>query len=144
MNHPWWKLIQSLAGALDGAGIPYSFDAATALFVQGIPVPHMDDIDISVQWDRFEDAYILFAAHGPAPIRRHPGWAVFRFEAEGVAVDILSYEGTVMETDPDRISVPDGERQLWAKSADFFLRVLPPDHPRHQQILTHRTMTAGF
>ena len=139
MNHPWWGLILALAAALDDASIPYSFDAATALFVQGVPVQNMDDIDISVQWDRFEDAYRLFEEHGPTPIRRHPGWAVFRFERGGVPIDILSYEGTVMASDPHRVCVTGGGRTLWAKSADFFLEALPVEHPRRQEILAHRS-----
>ncbi|MGE5675566.1 MAG: hypothetical protein ACM3XM_17090 [Mycobacterium leprae] len=134
MNHPWKALMHQLADELDAAGIPYSFEAATALLLQGLAMPGMDDIDLAVQWDRLDDARRLFQEYNPGPVAYHPGWAIFRFERAGVPVDILSYEATVMADDPDRLAVIDEGRPLWCKSMAFFYRNSPPGHPRRRLI----------
>lgn len=132
--HPWRDLIFALAAELDRAAIPYSFEAATALLIQGLEAPGMDDIDLSVQWGRLESARALFAQYGPTPIQNHGAWAAFRFEREGVPVDILSYCGTVMSSDPDRLEADYDGQKLWCKSLAFFHRHSPPGHPRRAQI----------
>lgn len=129
-----WHLILALTDDLDRASIPYSLEAATALWVQGLEVPGMDDIDLSVQWGCLEGARSLFRLYNPSPVMNHDGWAIFRFEREGVPVDVLSYAGTIMHDDPDRLAVTYDGRQLWCKSLHFFHRHSQPDHPRRKQI----------
>jgi SAM-dependent methyltransferase len=121
-NDHWWPLIHKLATELETAGIPYSIEGSTGLFVQGVDVPDMDDIDISVQWDQFETAHELFQPYGVGIIEQYPGWAKFHFVRDGLPVDILCYYNTVVEADPDRISVQVGGKSLFAKSVDFYRR----------------------
>jgi hypothetical protein len=134
VNHPWWPLILRLAAKLDEAGVPYSFDAGTAMFLQGMETAGMDDIDISVQWESLPAVHQCFVTAHPTEIRDFGGWAKFRFVLQGVPVDILSYKGTVVTADPDRVLIQRDGAQLWAKSLDFFRRNLPPDAPRQQAI----------
>jgi hypothetical protein len=142
MDHPWWPLILALADDLDQARIAYSLEAATAFLAQGIDVPGMDDIDIPVQPDFLDQAHTLFGAFHPATITRREGWAFFRFHRDGVPVDILAYDGTVMATDPDRVTVEYGGRPVYAKSLDFFYRHSPPGHWRRRLIDQFRARTA--
>lgn len=134
MNHPWQELILSLAGDLDRAGVPYSFEASTAMLIQGLELPGMDDIDLSVEWGYLETARTLFAPYSPTPITHYDGWATFRFERVVVPIDVLSYHGTVMANDPDRLVVAHAGRSLWCKSLGFFHRHAPVGHPRRQLI----------
>ncbi|HLO01925.1 MAG TPA: hypothetical protein VK191_02330 [Symbiobacteriaceae bacterium] len=126
------ELIKSLAKEFDEAGIPFSFDAGTALFLQGVEYDGMDDIDISVPWALLQRVHQLL--DGPTPIDDRGGWAKFRFEREGIPVDILSYKGTDLATDPDRVALQLGARTVYAKSLAFFQRNLPPDDPRRPAI----------
>lgn len=83
-NHYWWPLILNLATELEAAGISYTFDASTSLFVQGVDIPYMNDIDISVQWDLFQTAHELFQPYGSSTIEQHIGWAKFHFVRDGL------------------------------------------------------------
>lgn len=134
MPHPWNDQILALASQLDGAEIPYSFEASTALLIQGVEAPWMDDIDISVPWDRLEAARQLLAADRPSPVQIHDGWAIFQLQRGGVPVDVLAYAGTDLGADPDRVAVPYCGRMLWCKSLAFFHRHSPPGHPRRELI----------
>lgn len=128
-------VIASLAADLDEAGIPFTFDAGTALFLQGVVYEGMDDIDISVPWSHFPTLHRLF--EDPSPINDYGGWAKFRFYRKAIPVDILTYKATDLATDPDRVPVQLGDRTVHVKSLGFFQRNLPPED-RRQALLAAR------
>lgn len=130
----WWEPILAIAGELERAAIPYALEAGTALYAHGVAVPVMDDIDIAVQWEYLERAHRLFAPWQPSPIAHHGGWAKFSFDRNGAPVDILSYQGSQMAADPDRVAVVREGRQVWAKSPAFFYRHTRPGQLRRALI----------
>lgn len=134
MKERWWTLILAVTNDLTEAKIAYSIDAASALFAHGIDVPDMVDLDISVQWEDLTRAHALFAPADPTPITYHPGWALFRFTRDGLPVDLLSYKGTVLAEDPDRVALQHAGRTIWSKSVAFYERHLPAGDRRRAWI----------
>ena len=55
----WWDVIYRVADELEKAGISYSFDASTSLFVHGIEFD-MGDVDVTVEWNCLADAHTVF------------------------------------------------------------------------------------
>ena len=125
-----WPLIMAIAAELDAAGIAYLYRGATALFVQEVPVPDLHELEVTVQWDLFEEACQLLAPHSPEPVERSRGRAAVRFERSGTAVLLECIYDTVVQADPERVPVNRDGRTIWARSLDYYLRHLPAGDPR--------------
>ena len=130
----WWRSVLMITGELEAARIAYCLIEEAALAVQGVELPRMPAIDISVQWDLFDDAHGLFQPYGAGPVEEHKGSATFSLTRDGIPIHIVCYRNTVVETDPDRVSVEREGRRIWAKSLDFYRRRWPPLDARVERI----------
>ena len=130
MERSWWPLILELAVELEIAGIPYTFDEDTALFVHGIDGSGMEEVHISIQWDLFDSAYDLFRPDSAGPIVKNPDWAKFTFSRRGLPITILCYYNSVVATDPYRVLIDKDGQKLWSKSLWFFKRTCDPQDAR--------------
>jgi len=114
----WWRVIETVADTLDGAGIPYSFDASASVFVHGLEFA-MDDVDVMVDATHFPAARETFLRYGPTPITV-ASFSHFHFYIDGRKVHILTRESiTDLSTDRDRVSMLRTGRTLWSKSIGF-------------------------
>ena len=124
-----WQVIITIADNLNAAGIRYHFDASTILFVHGIDI-EMDDVDISLQWDRFQEAYAILSMYEPTPIVYKKGWHQFHVDFDGVDVHFLSAEGmTMLSAQSERVQLTRGRTIFWSKAVAFYRRHLEDDHP---------------
>ena len=123
-----WRVIVKIANKLNLARIPYHFDASTILFVHGIEI-EMDDVDISIQWDRFEIAHSLFGDYHATPIIEKDSWHQFRAIIDGIDLHFLSAKGMMdLKTHSERERLFIKETVLWSKSVAFYRRHMDNDH----------------
>ena len=108
-----WKVILQIAEKLNSEGIPYHFDASTSLFVHGIDI-EMDDVDISIQWDTFQEVHKLFPMYGPTSIVHKGGWHQFHVDLNGVDIHFLSSENMVdLSSHSERVRLVRGTTVFW-------------------------------
>lgn len=130
----WVQLMCSLAQELDVAHIPYCFEGDAALFVQGIDVPDMGRIEVSVQWDVFDHACTLWSQESLEERRKGATFATFQFSRDNKLVILGCVYNTVVTTDPYRIRVERVGATLWVKSWEYYVKTCAPDDPKVQQI----------
>lgn len=129
LTHLQWRAIIQIAETLNAKGIPYHFDASTALFVHGIDI-EMDDVDISIQWDTFQAVHKLLSKYGPTPIFYKAGWHQFHVDIDEVDVHVLSSENmTDLVSQSERVRLIRGSTVFWSKAVEFYRRHLKDDHP---------------
>jgi len=93
-------VIYRVADELEKAGISYSFDASTSLFVHGIEFD-MDDVDVTVEWNCLADAHTVFLKYGAAAVVE-TAFSHFHFFMDKRRVHILSSERiTDLGRDPE-------------------------------------------
>ncbi|WP_164669835.1 hypothetical protein [Virgibacillus doumboii] len=133
----WWEIIFKLVNELKENNIIYSFDASTALFVNGIDSFDMEDLDIMIQWDCYEGAYEMFKKYSPTPASQKGGFWHFRFYVDGMEIHLMSSEEiNNLQEDPERRCIEKEGVKIWSKSIyfyrrytnDFFLKKLIDDY----------------
>ena len=124
----WWRVIFRVSETLERAGIPYSFDASTSVFVHGIPFD-MDDADVMVQWSDHEASRAAFRSCSPTPIAAGE-FSHFRFRIDDHEVHILSSERIVdLSKDAERVRIVRDGRTLWSKDVHFYRRHIDGANP---------------
>ncbi|WP_257985352.1 class I SAM-dependent methyltransferase [Bacillus sp. V5-8f] len=141
MNIEFRNAILTVGQALEQGGIPYQFTGAAALFMQGVAIKKLNRVEVSIQWDLFQDAFALFSAYSPSEPEKSEERASFCFEAEGIHITVSCLFNTTIKTDPYRISVQLEDGELWCQSLYIFLygevmaayRTEIHDHLLHKQ-----------
>lgn len=119
----WWGIILKLVNELEDNNIIYSFDASTALFVNGIDTFEMEDLDIMIQWDCYESVHEIFEKYSPTSISLKGGFCHFRFYIDNMEIHMMSSEQiNNLKKDPERICIEKDGVKIWSKSIHFYRR----------------------
>ncbi|WP_442597539.1 class I SAM-dependent methyltransferase [Neobacillus sp. D3-1R] len=122
MNHiNRWNTITKIANRLNDENIAYQYVEETALFIQGISGLDKDDIDIHIQWDSLDAAYLLFSEYHPTEIEKDVTKALFSFYHQEHFVKVTCFFNTTIRTDPYRISIDKDNTTLWCRSLYGYL-----------------------
>ncbi len=144
VTHRWRAVAIESAEELQAQGIPYCFEGAIALSLQGIDILDMDKIEISVQWDLFAEACNLFAAAQEKSVQKNEESATCTCSRAGILIALTCYYNSVIVTDPDRVDIEQDGHVVWVKSFEFFLRTRVSDDLTVQRIrdfLRHKQQT---
>lgn len=131
----WLQTLSSIITDLEAATIDYTLLNTSALFVQGVIMPQLQNLDIALQWDLFERAHALFQPEGS--IEHHGHWARFSFIRGPLSISCFCYYNTVVVTDPDRLLVLYKGQHIWVKALDYFTRTLSTSDPLFSAVKTH-------
>jgi len=123
----WEKTVHQIASALDNANIQYHVDASSSLYFQGVEF-EMDDLDLTVEWGKINNAHELFSLYSPSIVTlEYP--PSFRFWVNSQEVHIMSYQGgTGIGKPQDRIKVNVGGCEIWCKTIAFYKESMTPTH----------------
>ncbi|YCI77060.1 class I SAM-dependent methyltransferase [Bacillus sp. R1-10] len=121
MKASYYHTITLMANILDQANIPYQYTGRSALFVQGVDIDEYKKIDMDVQWDVFNEALDLFSEYAPTKPERSPETAFFLMDVEGISVTVRCRFNTTIKTDPYRLSIKMGDREVWCRSLYSYL-----------------------
>ncbi len=125
-----WAVILKIVTYLEKTNIPYHIDSSSTLFVHGIDID-IKDIDISIEFDRFEETRSLMQDYDPTPIIQGDPWHQFHIYPQGVDVHFLTTARmTDLAANPDRVHVTYGETAFWSLSVEWCRRHTPDDHER--------------
>jgi 2-polyprenyl-3-methyl-5-hydroxy-6-metoxy-1,4-benzoquinol methylase len=116
MKTNYYAAVLLVGKGLDQKGIPYQFTGASSLFIQGVDIRDYLDMNVSVQWDLFNEAYSCFSACSTSEIEKDPERASFQFDTNGVHITVSCFFNTTIKTDPYRISVAVADTELWCQS----------------------------
>ena len=124
----WEEVIPEICGRLEAAGIRYHADASSSLYVNGFKF-NMDDFDVTVDWNEFERAFVVFSDLNPikscvkSPQR-------LQFSYMGHSIDVIAYESeTGIGPESERCSVMFSGHRIWTKIPGFYLERMRKDHP---------------
>lgn len=121
MKETYLDLVQNIGELLEQATIPYQFTGAAALFIQNVELNDYKKINVSVQWDLFEEAYKALEAYSPCLPTKSVETSTTSFEQDGVSVTISCVYNTTIKTDPYRISFTSETTTLWCQSLYSYL-----------------------
>ncbi|QAA22528.1 class I SAM-dependent methyltransferase [Sporolactobacillus terrae] len=115
-----WQLVKK-------EGIAATIEGAAALRLHGCAISPGPWIEISVQWDAIETFFKNGSLNQKSILNKFKRICFFTFKLDDYYVKIIGYLGTVVRTDPDRMSISIGTEQIAVKSLSSFLRCTDPD-----------------
>lgn len=143
MNLPafekWKRILLTVVSLIERDGTSYMLTGKGALVLQGVDLSlrSPQTVELAVQWDALEHVHSLFHSFQPGNIDKDLHQAFFAMQIDGIRIKIGCRFGTVIRTDPDRISVKVAEQAVYVRSMDYDLRQLKLDDPIYLAIKAH-------
>lgn len=107
---------------LERENVAYTVSGESALVAQGIPVPDPHEkIQILIQWDAAVILHEKLQDFHPGPIIRNLRFVCFCLTVDQFTIELTGEFGTVIRTDPDRITFLSGGSQIFVRSPYYFL-----------------------
>lgn len=133
MQRKQWEILAiTVSELLEHSQIRYHFDASTALYLHGIEF-EMDDLDVTVEWGRIEDARkVLEIGLNSSPTVESEN--SLKFQVEERVLHVMTFQSdTGIGAEEDRILVPIADTRVWSKTVDFIFRHTNPSHALYKQ-----------
>jgi len=122
------NVILRIQGILVSAGITYCYENQTALFLQGLDIT-IDEIEVSVQWDLFEQAREALFGSQLCSIEKSAEFSVCHGVLDEMNIALRCDFNTVLATDIRRTIIQFAEYELAVRGLDALRNSLLPDNP---------------
>jgi SAM-dependent methyltransferase len=125
----WRATVLDAWHLLEGEGISATLEGTAALKLQGCAIQNDESIQFSIQWDSVETLHRKMNEYNASKLEKNTRNCFFTFELNEYCVQFTGFFGTVVRTDPNRMTISIGTDKVAVKSFSYFLHTLTIDDP---------------
>lgn len=125
----WRATVLDAWHLLEKEGISATLEGTAALKLQGCAIQNDESIQFSIQWDALEPLHRKMNEYSAGKLEKNTRTCFFTFQLNNYSVQFTGHYGTVVRTDPNRMTISVGKDQVAVKSFSYFLHTLRIDDP---------------